>query len=77
MKTIGPIKEVNGYPIAKGWFESMAINSDEQDVAALHESWGSADRYRGEECSRCHGRGATRKDQNVGCPQCMGLGVIK
>jgi len=26
-------------------------------------------------CGRCHGRGATRKDQAVGCPVCNGTGV--
>lgn len=80
MKTLKPITEVNGFDITKNgepqWFESMAINSDEEEIAALHESWGTADKFRGEECPRCRGRGQLRKDKNVGCIKCQGLGVL-
>ena len=27
-------------------------------------------------CPRCHGKGATRRDQNVGCQKCHGTGGI-
>lgn len=81
MKTMNPITEVNGYSVlsAEGqpqWYDAMAINSHEQDVAALHESWGTANKYRGEECGRCRGRGYTRKDGNIGCIVCGGTGVV-
>ena len=29
-----------------------------------------------ETCPRCHGRGTTRKDKNVGCHVCLGRGSI-
>ena len=76
MKVMGRIAEINGYKLKDDWYESAAILTHEQDVAALHEAWGTASKYRGEECSRCRGRGYTRKDQNVGCIKCSGLGVI-
>ena len=76
MKTMNRIAEVNGYKLKDNWYESFAINSHEEEVEALHASWGSANRQRGTECGRCRGRGYTRKDQNVGCIKCSGLGVI-
>jgi uncharacterized paraquat-inducible protein A len=76
MKTMGRIAEVNGYKLKDDWYESFAMNSHEQEVAALHESWGTATKDRGIECNRCRGRGYTRKDQNVGCHVCLGKGVV-
>ena len=76
MKTIGLITEVNGYPLADKWYESFAIASEEQQREEWHNSWGSSTRHRGEECPRCRGKGATRKDANVGCETCFGMGVI-
>lgn len=76
MKTMNRIEQVNGFPLEENWYESMEIVSAEDDIAALHESWGSAERYRGEECGRCRGRGYARKDGNVGCVVCGGRGVV-
>ena len=76
MISLGQIKEVNGYPLKENWYGSMAILSDEQEREALLVSWNAADRNRGTGCGRCHGRGATRADQNVGCHVCLGTGVI-
>lgn len=76
MKTMNRIAEVNGYKLKENWYESFAMDSDEQHIAALHESWGTANKYRGVECNRCRGRGYTRKDKNVGCHVCHGMGVI-
>lgn len=76
MKTMGRIAEVNGYKLKDDWYQSCVVCSPEEAVRALHEAWGSADRHRGLECPRCKGRGYTRKDKNVGCHVCHGLGVL-
>lgn len=76
MKPMNRIAVVNGYTMKDNWYESFAMNSYDEEIEGLHQSWGTATKYRGEECNRCRGRGYTRKDQNVGCEKCLGLGVI-
>jgi len=77
MKTHGRIPEVNGYPLKENWYTSADINTPEQNAEALRLNWGAATKDRGTECTRCRGRGYTRKDKNVGCHVCGGLGVIE
>ena len=76
MKFQNRIEEVNGFPLTENWYESVVINTPAQDVEGLKQSWGVDTKYRGKECGRCRGRGATRKDENVGCEVCQGLGVV-
>ncbi len=47
-----------------------------EEIASLHESWGTATKDRGKECARCRGRGYTREDGNIGCHVCSGRGVV-
>lgn len=77
MKTCEKIVELNGYPLVENWYTSCLINTPEQNAEALRLSWGAATRNRGATCTRCQGKGYTRKDGNIGCQTCGGLGVTK
>lgn len=79
-KPQGRIESINGFPLKENWYESFVTVTPEQSRQALLDSWATpAQReYNAthKACSRCRGRGYTRKDQNVGCHVCLGTGGV-
>lgn len=81
------ITHVNGYALpttlpggraAPSWYEAFETNTLEANREWLLSEWGKiiTPLEGHEECDRCHGRGYTRKDGNVGCIDCGGIGHV-
>lgn len=70
----------HAYPLRDNWYGSFKMATDEESRAAYLEQWTTlAQRVSNasrDTCPRCYGRGATRKDQNIGCHVCLGRGSI-
>ena len=69
------------YPLRDNWYYAFAMASDEDSRRAYLESWtsegGRAFNKTRKTCPRCKGRGATRKDEAIGCATCFGQGSIE
>jgi len=68
------------YQLRDKWFEAFAISSTDESRDALIEAFttegGRLYNNTHETCPRCRGRGATRKDEAVGCHICKGRGAV-
>ena len=69
----GKIASINGYPLTENWYRSMVIPTPQQVAEGLRLAWNVRDR--GLPCPKCKARG-TLRGENVGCPNCHGLGVV-
>ena len=85
IKMIEPLTQINGYAVRPGMYGAVLLPSDEmleQAVASLRWTTSEQDEYntwRHNEvstCSTCKGRGYTRKQPNVGCAPCKGVGYV-
>ena len=68
------------YTLRDNWYSSFLMGEDtessESFIRAFTTEGGRAYNDSVQTCPRCRGRGATRKDEAVGCHKCLGTGAI-
>ena len=69
------------YTLRDNWYSSFLMGEDtessESFIRAFTTEGGRLYNATHTACPRCKGRGYTRKDENIGCHVCLGLGGVK
>ena len=75
------VRVAHDYTLRDNWYDAFEIAADEESRRAFIEGFATPEQHAYNAihatCKRCRGRGATRKDENVGCSACGGTGAIE